>query len=120
MGCTGSALGAAGAAGCVLANPGLGNPADAGAEGFGASAALGAAGGIIDFADSGYSFETVDGSHPTSHGMLQLAMHAAWSLADDEGRTFLSMGECGEMKNEVISNTPGNTTVLSDLQKMQL
>lgn len=76
--------------------------------------------GIIDFAESGYSFETVDGSHPTSHGMLQLAMHAAWSLADDEGRTFLSMGECGEMKNEVISNTPGNTTVLSDLQKMQL
>ena len=52
MGCTGSALGAAGAAGCVLANPGLGNPADAGAEGFGASAALGAAGGIIDFAGS--------------------------------------------------------------------
>ena len=77
-------------------------------------------GGIIDFADSGYSFETVDGSHPTSYGMLQLAMHAAWSLADDEGKTFLSMGECGEMKNEVISNTPGNTTVLSDLQKMQL
>ena len=75
---------------------------------------------VIDFAAAGCLFETVDGSHPTAYGMQQLAMHAAWSLADDEGKTFLSMGECGEMKNEVISNTPGNTTVLSDLQKMQL
>ena len=45
------------AAGCVLANPGLGNPDDAGAEGLGSSAALGATGGTMDLAGSAFGAE---------------------------------------------------------------
>lgn len=73
--------------------------------------------GIIDFAAEGCSFETVDGSHPTSHGMQQLAMHAAWFLADEEGRVFLSMGECRETKIEEKPETYGKTVVLSDYRQ---
>ena len=73
--------------------------------------------GIIDFADSGYSFETVDGSHPTSHGMLQLAMHAAWSLANEEGRSFLPIRECSETEIEEEPEILGRTVVLSDYKK---
>lgn len=75
MGCTGSVLaaGAAEGAGCVLAKPGLGNPEVAGAEGFGASAALGASalgaeGGIIDLAGSALG---------AAGGMIDLAGSAA-------------------------------------------
>ncbi len=48
---------------------------------------------VIDFAGFHEEYDSIDGSHPTIDGMNTLAKFVIQTLADDDGKEFLSRGE---------------------------
>ena len=54
---------------------------------------------LIDLYSNKVSYDSIDGSHPTSQGMNTLATLIIRSMADEQGRTFLN---CEENEHDYI------------------